>query len=250
MAAIPLSLQLYTLRALTDVDMPATLKSVAKLGYTHVELAGMGNLKSVKDLRKALDDAGLKPSGAHVGLDLLEAGLDRVTEYNRALDNKNVIVPWIPPERRKTEDDWKQIAESVGLIARDAKSRGFEVFYHNHDFEFVRFGNRTALDMISEISGARLELDVYWAAFAGLDPVATIEKYSGRIGMVHLKDMAAGPDRRFAPVGTGTLDFARILAAAAKEKVLFGAVEQDDTYGQDPLKCVEISLRNLEKLQK
>jgi len=249
MAAIPLSVQLYTLRDLTAKDMPNVLTRLAKLGYRYVELAGFGNLQSAKDLRKALDDAGLKVSGAHVGLDLLETRLEQVLADNQILGNKNIIVPWVPPELRKSEDDWKRLAGSVGQVATKAAVSGFEVAYHNHDFEFVEFGGKTALEIILEATTAKVELDVFWVAFAGRDPVAWIEKLSGRLTLLHLKDLAAGPEKRFAPVGTGTLDFAKILAAGARANVRFGIVEQDNTYEMDPMKAVEISLRNLQAME-
>src|SRR4051794_4023418 len=101
MNAIPLSVQLYTLRELTQNDFAGTLQQVAKIGLSAVELAGYGNLKSASEAKRALDDAGLKVSGAHVGLDVLERELDRVLDEAELLGNRYIICPWMPEERRK-----------------------------------------------------------------------------------------------------------------------------------------------------
>ena len=58
----------------------------------------------------------------------------------------------------------------------------------------------------------------------------------------------AGEDKKFAPVGTGTLDFKAILAAADKNGVRWGFVEQDQTYGMPPLEAIKTSFENLKKL--
>src|SRR4030095_9269935 len=123
--------------------------------------------------------------------------------------------------------------------------------YHNHNFEFDKFGGKTGLEIILENTAAHLvvaEIDVYWVKFAGADPVALIEKWGERVRILHLKDMAQGTEKRFAPVGTGTIDFKAILAAAEKNNVRYGIVEQDKTYDMTPMEAIQISLSNLKKL--
>lgn len=253
MPQLPISVQLYTLRDYAAKDMPGLLKRLAAIGYRSVEVAGNGNLKSAKDLRKALDDAGLKVSGQHVGLDQLEndQALGRALDDTQTLGNSTIIVPWLPPERRTSAADWKQLAGSLSKIAPRVAAAGIGLAYHNHDFEFAAFDNRFALDILLESltnPHVKIELDVYWVKFAGQDPIAWINKLGPRLTLLHLKDMAAGADRRFAPIGTGTMDFPAIVSAGARIGVQFGVVEQDQTYDLDPLKAVELSLVNLKKL--
>src|SRR5215217_2216637 len=95
MAALPLSVQLYTVRDLTAKDFAGTMKELAKIGYENVELAGYGNLKTAADAKKALDDAGLKVSGAHAPLDQLEKDVEKVLDETELLGNKNLICPWL-----------------------------------------------------------------------------------------------------------------------------------------------------------
>jgi sugar phosphate isomerase/epimerase len=90
----------------------------------------------------------------------------------------------------------------------------------------------------------QLELDVFWASFAGADPVALLRQYKNRIALVHLKDKdaqaraslvetAAAPTD-FKELGAGVLDFRSILAAARETGVRHYFVEQDQTQS-DPL---------------
>jgi sugar phosphate isomerase/epimerase len=81
-----------------------------------------------------------------------------------------------------------------------------------------------------------------------LDPVTYMKKLGRRLVLVHLKDMAEGPERKFAPVGTGILDFKAICDEAVKLGVKYGIVEQDDCYGMDPMEAIKISLENLKKI--
>ena len=251
MATIPISLQLYTVRDLTAKDFADTMKKVAQIGYKNVELAGYGNLKTAGDAKKALDDAELKVSGAHAPIEMLEKDLDKVMDDAATLGNKNIICPWLAEGRRKDAAAWKETAKSLNRIGRAVHERGFEFAYHNHSFEFQQFEGKKGLDILFENCDAHLvkaEIDVYWVKHGGEDPVTRINQLGARVLALHLKDMAAGEDRKFAEVGTGILDFKAILEAAAKNGVQYGAVEQDNTYGRPPLESIRISYENLRKL--
>ncbi|MGH7215092.1 MAG: sugar phosphate isomerase/epimerase family protein, partial [Tepidisphaeraceae bacterium] len=157
--------------------------------------------------------------------------------------------PWMPEERRKDAAGWKKVAQSMNRIAIDAKQRGFNVAYHNHSFEFQKFDGQYGLDIVWANSDAlRSELDTYWVAHGGLDPVAYINQLGRRILLLHLKDMAPGADRKFAPVGSGTLDFKTILDAGNKAGVQWGIVEQDNCYATPPLQAIRTSFENLKQL--
>ena len=65
---------------------------------------------------------------------------------------------------------------------------------------------------------------------------------------MHLKDMAPGDEKRFAPVGTGILDFKAIVDVGRKVQTEWGAVEQDLCYETPPLDAVKVSYENLKKL--
>jgi sugar phosphate isomerase/epimerase len=251
MAQLPISLQLYTVRDLTAKDFGGTMRDVAQIGYRYVELAGYGNLKTAAEAKKALDDAGLKASGMHAPIDVLEKDPSKSFDEADVLGLKNIICPWIPEERRKDAAAWRTIAGILNRAGQAAVDRGFDFAYHNHSFEFQKFDGKYALDILWEHTDHKLvksELDVYWVQHGGVDPAAYIRQLGGRCILLHLKDMAAGPDKRFAPVGTGILDFKAICDEATKAGVKFGVVEQDNCYDTPPLESIRISLENLKKL--
>jgi sugar phosphate isomerase/epimerase len=251
MAKIPLAVQLYTVRDLTKDDFVGTVRKIAELGYGGVELAGFGNLTSAKEVTKALADAGLKLAGNHVGIDRLETSIAQVLDENDALGNKNILVPWMPEERRKDAAGWKAVGQLFNRVAAECHKRGFEFGYHNHSFEFQKFNGKTGLDILWENSDPKLvksELDTYWVKHGGEDPVSYIRKLGKRILTLHLKDMAAGPEQRFAEVGTGILDFKNIIEAGQKAGAKWYIVEQDSTYDRPPLESLRTSFGNLKKL--
>lgn len=248
---IPIAVQLYTLRDLTKTDFAGTVRQVAEIGYAGVELAGFGNLASAGEVRKVLNDCGLKIAGAHVGIEQLEKDLSRVLDEQRELGNRNIVVPWMPEVRRKDAAGWKEVGASLNAIARQCAERGFNLAYHNHSFEFQTFDGQSGLDILfasSEASLVRSELDVYWVKHGGLDPVRYMDKLGRRMLLVHLKDMAGDAERRFAPVGEGILDFKAILAATQRHGAQWGIVEQDNTYGQPPIEAIRRSYENIRVL--
>ena len=212
--------QLYTLRDLTAKDMPGTLRKVADIGYKTVELAGYGNLKKPQEVKKALDDAGLKAPSGHWSIDVLAKETERIKEECQIFEMPHVVVPYLAEERRgKDAAAWKATAKLLDEIANHFHGIGVELAYHNHAFEFQQFDGKYALDILFENTAPHLvkaEVDVYWVKHAGVDPVAYIDKLGDRVKLLHLKDMAAGDDKRFAPVGTGVIDFKAILAVAEK----------------------------------
>ena len=251
MSNIGIGVQLYTLRDLAGKDLPGTLRKVAEIGYRNVELAGYGSLKSAKDVKKALDDAGLKAPAGHWAIDVLEKEVERVMGEAQLLEIQQVVVPFLPEDRRKNAAGYKQTAKSLDEIASFFHGVGIELAYHNHAFEFQKFDGKYGLDILFENTTPHLvkaEVDVYWVAHAGVDPVAYVDKLGDRVRLLHLKDLATGPDKRFAPVGTGTLDFKALLVTAEKHNVRWGFVEQDKTYETPPLDAIKTSLENLKKL--
>lgn len=250
MAKLGIAAQLYTARELLAKDYVGTVQAVAKIGYRNIEMAGYGNLKTAKEVAKVHADAGLKVVGNHVGVDALEKSPNAVFDDNEAVGNKNLIVPWLAEEKRKTADDWKAFAQTMNQLAHVCAQRGFNFGYHNHSFEFQQFAGKPGFDIFWENAEpiVKSELDVYWVQHGGQDPVAYINKLGSRVILLHLKDMAAGPEKRFAPVGTGILDFKAIIAAGEKVGATYGIVEQDNCYGMSPLEAMKISFENLKKI--
>ena len=111
MAQMGIGVQLFTLQETAAQDLPGTLKKVAEVGYKAVELAGYGNLKSAKDVKKALDDAGLKAPAGHWSMDTLVKEFERIMEDAQLLEMQWVVVPNLPEKLRKDAAAWKTTAK-------------------------------------------------------------------------------------------------------------------------------------------
>ncbi len=249
MPNIPISVQLYTIRNLTETDFPSAMTQIAALGFKYVELAGFGNLKSATACKKALDDAGLKVSGTHIQLDRLTDPSQLADEAD-TLNHNQLIIAWLKPELR-TAEGFTHLAKQMNAAAPILKKRGKELAYHNHDFEFQKLNGQTAFDILWNNTDPNLikaELDLFWAKRGGVDPIAYMQKLGKRVTNLHLKDQSKTDPTKFAEVGTGTLDFPAIMKTAAQLNVKFAVVEQDDSYGQNPLDLLRTSLTNLKQM--
>ena len=245
------ALQLYTLRDLTAKDFAGTMKQVAGLGYKYVETAGYGNLGNAKAAKKALDDAGLKACSGHFAIDVLEKNVEQVIADAQTLEIDTVVCPFLPEDRRKGAAGYEATAKVLDAAGLQLHQHGIILAYHNHAFEFEKFGGKYGLDILYENTQPHLvvaEVDVYWVKVGGVEPAEYVNKLGQRVRLLHLKDLGPGDEKRFAPVGTGLIDFKPILAAAEKHHIRWGIVEQDRTYETPPLDAIKTSLDNLKKL--
>ena len=246
MNADQIALQMYTLRSHTAQDMAGTLRQVAAMGYPAVELAGYGGL-SVAELGAVLRECNLRAMGAHVAYAQFETRAAEVLAELRSLGCEYAVVPSLPNEYREDADKARHAAEQFnrwGALCRDA---GLRFAYHNHHFEFAPLGDGTLYDIIvneTDPAVVDLEVDAFWVQYAGVSPVATIERLGRRASVIHLKDMAPGENRADAPVGAGIINWDDILAAGRAVGAGWYVVEQD--HPQNPLADVETSLRYLQ----
>ncbi len=243
MAKLPIALQMYTLRDDAQRDFAGTLRKVAELGFQGVELAGTGGM-GAGELRHLLRELGLEVAGSHVGLDQLENNLEAAIEYNLEIQNRFIVCPWLPESRRQSADEYRRLAESLNDIGARCKERELQLCYHNHAFEFTRFEGKNALDILAEATFpdlVMLELDTYWVEYGGESAVKYIDRYAGRVPLVHLKDLATDEKRSFAELGQGSMDWDAIIAACERASVEWYIVEQD-TCQRPPLQSVAMSL--------
>jgi sugar phosphate isomerase/epimerase len=151
-----------------------------------------------------------------------------------------IVLPWLANEWR-TREAMQALAPRLNAIGQRCQEHGITFAYHNHDFEFTRVDGIYLLDYLLQATDAslvKIELDVYWVAYAGLDPVSYLHTLGNRVVLLHLKDMAA--DRSMTEVGKGMLDMQQICAFA-QNRGLWGIVEHD--HPQIPsLESAKISL--------
>src|SRR5258708_25803474 len=96
MGNIPIALQLYSVREDAAKDLPGVLAAVAKMGYAGVEFAGYYG-HSAGDVRKLLDENGLKCCGSHIGLpNLLGDALPAAIQVNPTIGHPHLSLPRLP----------------------------------------------------------------------------------------------------------------------------------------------------------
>ena len=246
-----IGLQLYTIRDLlkTPKDFIKVLPKVRKIGYQAVQ-TGLGQMET-KELKKILDNEGLFVFATHIPIERLINETDAVIEDHKILGAEYVACPWLPEEYRGAAG-YRKAAKNLSKVGAILAKSGLTLCYHNHAFEFEKFGKKTGLEILYSESNPRYlkaELDTYWVAFGGGDPAAWCLKYSGRLPLVHLKDMVATKDNTqvYAEVGEGNLNWKPIIAACKKAGVRWYIVEQD-VCRRDPLESIKISRNNLRKL--
>lgn len=242
-----IALQLYTVRGLAATDLPGTLHAVSAAGYRFVELAGLPETAPV-ELARLFDDAGLQVVAAHEGIERLRADAGHVATRLAEVGCPRVVVPWMPEEDRRRLADVRRFAAELSGFAGRFADHGIRLGYHNHDFEFAALDGTTVWDvLLAELAPeVEIELDVYWAAVGGRDPVAEIRATADRVRLLHMKDLAPGPEPHDAPAGEGILPLPAIVEAARSAGVEWYVVEQD--VPRAPLDDIARSLHYLESL--
>ncbi|MFB3905650.1 MAG: sugar phosphate isomerase/epimerase family protein [Acidobacteriota bacterium] len=245
-----IGLQLYTVRSEMQKDFEGSLARVAQIGYREVEFAGYFG-RTPQQVRTVLKKYGLKTPSSHIGLNLFEEDLSKTIETARILEQKYLVCPSLPEARRKTANDFKQLAELFNRLGAECKKAAIAFAYHNHAFEFQPVDGQMPYDLLLQNTDPKLvkmEMDLYWVVKANQDPVHYFEKYPGRFPLVHVKDMDTTPERGFAEVGRGNMDFKRIFGASKKAGIKHYIVEQDRTPG-NPLDSIKISWDYLSKFE-
>jgi sugar phosphate isomerase/epimerase len=204
---IPIAVQLYSVRNVAQKDLAATLAAIAKMGYDGVEFAGYYG-KDPKDIRKMLDDNGLKCAGTHTGFGELQGNnFEKTVELHKTLGTKFIIVPGgLNNSDIAKNTEW---AHEFNKLAAKLKPLDLFTGYHAHDFDakllngipsWERFFDATVADVVHQ-----MDIGNYMGGGHGGDPYKMIEKFKGRSRTVHIKE--GGPNRPI--VGEGTVDWKR-----------------------------------------
>lgn len=271
--ALPIALQLYSVRGELNEDFLGTLKAVKALGYDGVEFAGGFKDYTAADVKKMCEDVGLIPISAHVPYLDMVASPNEVLGFYKEIGCKFVAIPYLTEEYRPGNEKFAEVVENAKMLGRKAYELGMTLLYHNHDFEFVKLDGKYALDMLYEEVSADLlktELDVCWVNVGGEDPASYVRKYSGRAPIVHFKDFYGersedmydligiekkAPKRpgnfEFRPLGSGLQNFPEILAAACDAGAEWIVVEQDNpSMNLSPIECAKKSIEYLKTINK
>ncbi|WP_295120673.1 sugar phosphate isomerase/epimerase [uncultured Chitinophaga sp.] len=243
-------LQLYSLRDELPKDVKGVIAKVAAAGYKEVETygyskdGGFWGLSPV-EFKALLDKHGLTSPSGHYNMDaLIKEGnfdeVDHAIEAAKILKQEYVTCPYIGGDDRKSAADLKNIVEKVKLGAQRVKQAGLKMAYHNHDFEFETIEGVRLYDLL--LDGTKpgelwFELDLYWVVRAKESAPALFKRGPGRFKLVHVKDMDKQDPGINTEVGSGSIDFKAIFAAAKKGGVNHFIVEQEN-FSIDPYKSI------------
>jgi sugar phosphate isomerase/epimerase len=216
---IPIGLELYSVRDELTKDPMGTVRAVAKMGYEVVEFYSPyyeWTPDYAKQMRKLLDDVGIKCNSTHNGANVFRAGgLDKAIELNHVLGSRFVVLA--SAGKMAELDKWKGVADQLSQAAEKLKPAGMRPGYHNHKFEFVPIDGKRPIEVLAANTPREvmLQLDVGTCVEAGSDPVAWINANPGRINCIHCKDWAPGEGYRVL-FGEGVSPWPQILKAAEK----------------------------------
>jgi len=243
------AIQLYTVRDTLKQDPAACLAALADIGYEHVELAGTAGL-STTDFADLMARNKLKACGGHTNLQTLETLPPSLVEDARTLGYDQIVLSYLADDQR-TPEGYRHAARVMTQAAAALADQGLGVVYHNHAFEFDKLADGSiGYDILTDACGEQVgfELDLYWVAKGGHDALAWMDRLGSRQRLTHVKDMAQGPDKGFAEVGTGVLDLRTMVHAALKAGSRCLIVEQDSNWKVDPLTSARVSFENLKAM--
>ena len=223
------SLQLYTLRNAISEDLPGTIKKVADIGFTQVEPYNF--VATAKELGAALKENGLTAPSGHAPL--MSQDQDQIFTAAKELGISTVIDPFLPAEHWQNAEDIQATAAKLNAAAKKGAEYGIRVGYHNHAWELESIiDGRTALEYFESLLDPELvlEVDTYWVAVGGQDPVDILAKLGDRVKFIHIKDGPLTTDNKAQqPAGQGKVPVMDVIAAAKSLEV--GVVEFDDYAG-------------------
>jgi len=246
---IPLGVQLYSVRAECQKDFPKTIDAVAKMGYKGVEFAGYYDY-SAKDMRKLLDDNGLKCCGTHTAMDtVLGEKLEETIEYNQILGNHNLIVPWLPEEYRTSKEAWIKTAGIFNEIAKKASANKMRIGYHNHAVEYEPIEGEIPWDIFAQNTNKEviLQIDTGNAGLAGASAVDYIKKYPGRTVTIHLKAHSTTNEK--ALIGEDEINWMELFSICETTGGTEWYIIEEEKDAYTPLEGIQKSLENFYKLR-
>ena len=257
-----IGLQLWTVRNQMQEDAAATIKTVADAGYKQVELMNVMDSADVVSLAK---DNGMQVTSAFLDWQALgnptnknAPSADAILERAKSFGLRHLVFGYIGKGHRETADQFKGHAERANAFGEKCQAAGIQLCYHHHSFEFkpLADGKTTGFDVFVREFDPQLckfEIDVFWVAIGGRNPMKVLRELKGRVSQVHLKDLLKGtktiydegqvPHAAFEELGDGTINMSRVMQVAKKIGVEQCHVEQDQSPA--PLKSIVQSLKHL-----
>jgi sugar phosphate isomerase/epimerase len=241
-------IQLYTLRTEMPKDPKGVLRQLSQFGYKQIESyeGAQGMFWGMKntEFRDYLDSLDMKIVSSHCNMN---QDFERKADEAAAIGMKYLICPYLGPQ--KSMDAFKKATDRFNECGAIAKQRGLRFAYHNHDYSFKPIDGVLPQDYMMQNSSkdsVDFEMDIYWVVAAGQDPIAWFKKYPDRFRLAHIKDLKG---KESVNLGTGTIDFPAILAAARKEGLQYYIVEQEAYTGTTPIAAAQADAEYMKKIR-
>src|ERR1019366_7599403 len=102
-----------------------------------------------KDVRKLLDDLGIRCFSTHNGSKSFTAeNLPKAIELNQILGSKFIVLA--SAGKVASLDGWKTVADTLNRGAQQMKTSGLRAGYHNHELEFTPIENKRPMEVLAE----------------------------------------------------------------------------------------------------
>jgi len=202
-----------------------TFKKISYIGYAGLETPHTFNGMTVDDYGKMVKKSGLDVIAMHTELPLDKRRKENILLRAKTFKCNRIIWHGLPESTGyRTEEGIAQLAKKYNAAHSFAKTNGLLFGIHNHWWEFEKMTNgKIPFDVLLDQLDPEIffELDVYWIAVAGQDPVEIIKKLGARASLLHVKDGPATwspllDDPTPYPVlavGTGKMDYPAIFNA-------------------------------------
>lgn len=244
-----LGVQLFTIRDFlgSEEEIRRSFRKLKELGYDQVQTCGCP-ISSYERFGELLREAELEVVGTHENFSLMLKDFDTSYRQHERLGTNHMGIGVF---ESAAAEGWEQFVADANRIGKKAAEKGGYFTYHNHCEEFAKLPDgRRPMDILKEEldpKNTAFVLDTYWIQYGGGDVRRWIEELSGRISVLHLKDMGIhGETPFYAEIGQGNLYWEGILDAAERAGVTYYVVEQDECPG-DPFESLRVSSEYLHK---
>lgn len=247
-SSIPIGVQLYCVRKELAEDFDPTMEAVAKIGFAGVEFADYFN-RSAKELRKSLDDNGLKACGTHIFLeDMLGDKLEGTVEFNKILGNPYLIVRWLPEPRRNSPEAFQETVRLFGEVAEKLRPHGMRIGYHNHDYIFGKQNGKIMWNILADETpkDVILQIDTGNASVTDVDVIDLMARNKGRSGTVHIKPYSSKKKDAF--IGDDELDWERIINICETTGGTEWYIIEYEEEGHPPLEALKANTESFKAL--
>lgn len=280
MAVVGLQLMMLKDR-INEKGMYEVLREVRELDIDSVEVSQVEMTDElIDDLVRGKADFGVETAAMSASIApggngfALETEFDRAVEACRKTGSRFLRIGMMPFTAMTSKAATEEWAASVEPYAARLAEQGITLCYHNHHVDLIQFEGERIFDIVRRVAPSLLfEVDLHWVQRGGMAPLDMLEAYAGACKLIHVKDFRVAPmpadavERfeakeldmkdfygiflslaQFAEVGQGNMNWPALLPAAEKAGAEYFLIEQDDTYGRDPIDCIRESREYLKSI--